>query len=253
MATDRIRKVTDSLKDLASIGYRYGEFDSTHNKLNVSIESIGIIKTTLTRKGVLYAIVKRTKNITDYGKEGHDINEYYNCKGELSAHSPFELLIPITNIDLKKDIIDPLTLVGGKVLVTEIDRYAMKAEYIGELTELNESPLRIPRTILKSMRNYVGGFVPLDSSEQVVRERIEGFGYPLETLKKMYKYSVSDWEGKSVRFEKDAVSYRDVKEAVEGEVVVPAEDSIEELLRELDNSDMKTKKCHLPVKIFSAR
>ncbi len=253
MTTQRIKMVTDGLKDLASIGYRYGEFDSTHNKLNVPIESIGVITSTLTRKSILYAIIKRTKNITDYGRDGHDISEYYNCKGDVNAHSPFELLIPITNIDLKRDVVDPLTLIGGKVLVTEIDRYAMKAEYIGELTELNESPLRIPRTILKSMRNYIGGFVPLDSSEQVVRERIEGFGYPLETLKKMYKYSVSDWDGKSIRFEKDAVNYRDIKEAVEGEVIVPAADSIEELLRELDNNDMKTKKCHLPVKIFSAR
>lgn len=250
---DRIKQVTEGLKDIASIGYRYGEFDSTHNKMNVPVESIGVIAATASRYGVLYAIIRRTKNKSDYGKEHKsEVVEYYNCGGDLSAHNPYELSIPITNINLKKDIIDPLTLVGEKVLVTEINRYAMKAEYIGGLVELNESILNIPRVILKSMRNYVGSFVTLDSTEDVVRERLEGFGYPTETFKKMHKYTVQDWLGKSVRFEGDAVYFRDTKQAVEGELVIPASDTLEET-RDLDKEDMKTKKCHLAVKIFSAR
>lgn len=250
---DRINQVTEGLKDLASIGYRYGEFDSTHNKMNVPVESIGVIVNTSSRNGVLYAIIKRTKNKSEYGKEhSGEVSEYYNCNGDINAHTPYELSIPISNVDLKKDVVDPLSFLGGKVLVTEINKYAMKAEYIGSLVELNESILNIPRTIFKSMRNYVGGFVSLASTEDTVRERLDGFGYPKETYDKMYKYSVQDWLGKSVRFENDAVYFRDVKEAVEGELVIPASDTLDET-RDLDNTDMKTKKCHLPVKIFSAR
>lgn len=250
---DRIQQITESLKDAASIGYRYGEFDSTHNKMNVPVESIGVIVSTSSRDGVLYAIIKRTKNKSEYGREHPgEIFEYYNCDGDVNAHSPYELSIPITNVDLKRDIVDPLTFIGGKVLVTEINRYAMKAEYIGGLVELNESILNIPRTLFKSMRNYVGSFVSLNSTEDVVRERLEGFGYPKETYDKMYKYSVQDWIGKSVRFEGDAVYFRDTKKAVEGELIIPASDTLEET-RALDREDMKTKNCHLPVKIFSAR
>ena len=113
---DRIKQVTEGLKDIASIGYRYGEFDSTHNKMNVPVESMGVIDSTMTNNGTLYAILRRLKNKSDYGKEHQDeVVEYYNCDGDVNSYSPFELLIPLSNINLKRDVINPLDLIGGKV------------------------------------------------------------------------------------------------------------------------------------------
>lgn len=243
--------IKDSFNELSTYN---GNKSTIHNRLVLerSVQSVGIVDSVMTTDSIVYAIIRRCGSDPD----NFDLSTpdgYYNCNGDVTCYSPFELMIPLININLSVVPLNPQQLVGGKVLVSEIDGIAMKAEYIGILNEVNESPVNIPRTVLTSIRNYIGGYVKLDSDDLQIRNAVDSFGIPQDTLKKLNSYSVSDWSGNVVRFDTDAVMYRDVKQQDQGELVLKDNDSLSQLIRHINQKDMKTKRCHLPTTLFSAR
>lgn len=235
----------------AAVGFKSGESNNTKMKMNTSSESLGIIASVLTVNKTVYAICYRQTPVTKALKEHPEggVKEYYNCTGDVFKMSPYELLMPIKNLDLSRDIIDPRTLIGQKVLVSEINGQALKAEYINELDELNESPLKISRALLRTIRNYVGGYTTLDSKEERVQKIMAQFGLT-DVAEKLHEHPLSDWLGQSVSFKDEGKYTNDVAKPKDGEVVFEAPEGV---ARHLNRTSMKTKNCHLPVKLFSAR
>lgn len=251
--------MSKSLKDRAiesakALGSYNGDRNTIHNRLVLerSKQSIGIISSIMTTDNVVYAIIARIGSQPDT----YDLSEkdgYYNCDGDPASYSPFELMIPIINVQLDLNPIDPKQLIGGKVLVSEIKGVAMKAEYIGKMTEVNESPLNIPRSTLATLRNYVGGYMKLDHKDPQIRDVIDELGIPIDVLTKLNTYTVSEWDGNVVRLSSDAVMYRDTGKQVQGEIVIQDLDNLGAFIRNINRKDMKTKECHLPTILFSAR
>ena len=144
MKTSKTEQFKQRIADVASqayVGYRSGEFNTTRSKMRTSMESVGIIDSILTVDSVLYVIAYRAEPITQFSKDHENvevIKEYYNCQGDINAYSVYELLMPITNIDLKREVLDPRTLIGSKVMVSEINGLAVKAELITNIDEFND-------------------------------------------------------------------------------------------------------------------
>jgi len=217
-----------------------------------SVESIGYIHSILQVDKHVYAIIMRADS-PDFDiscADGLDGASFFNCVGDFHSKSPYELLIPITNIDLSIDIIDPRTLIGGSVLVSELFGEAVKAEYIGELERTDQLPIKISKKVFNSIRNYVGAYTRLDSDEKSVQDVLNRFGIDQELSKKLYETDIHDWAGNVIRFENEAVYTNDVMQPKDGEIIIKP---IEDLQRHIHEKGMKTKNCHLPVKIFSAR
>lgn len=255
MKASKTQQLKERIADIASqayVGYRSGEFNTTRSKMRTSMESIGIIDSILTVDSVLYAIVYRAEPVIQFNKDHavtEQIKEYYNCRGDIDAYSVYELLMPITNIDLKREVLDPRSLIGSKVMVSELNGLAVKAEVITDLEELNESPLKIPRTLLSSIRNYIGAYTRIDSEEDRVTSLLDRLGLS-DTAKKLYDKSATDFSGKVWSYENNAVYGRDTAALKEGEDSLKP---IDGFARHVTNESMKTKNCHLPVKLFSAR
>ena len=249
--TESFKNTIANAASKAYVGFRSGEFNTTRQKMKTSIESLGIVDSVLVVNKTIYVIAHRvqprSKNIQAH--EGEAV-EYYNCNGDVKAYSPFELLMPIINIDLSRDHLDPRDLIGGSVLVSEVNGQAMKAEFVGELEELNESPLDVPRALLSSIRNYVGSYTTLNNKDERVQSIVNQFGIG-DVVDEIYKTSSMDWIGNVVSFEKEGDYTKDSHATKqEGRLVIQA---VENLTRHLKGEDMKTKLCHNPVKLFSAR
>ena len=255
MKASKTEQFKQRIADVASqayVGYRSGEFNTTRSKMRTSMESVGIIDSILTVDSVLYVIAYRAESITQFNKDHEHIEpikEYYNCQGDINAYSVYELLMPITNIDLKREVLDPRTLIGSKVMVSEINGLAVKAELITNIDEFNESPLKIPRALLSSIRNYIGAYTRMDSDEDRVTSLVDKLGLT-DTTKKLYDKSANDFSGKVWSYDNNAVYGRDTAKLKDGEDSLKP---IEGFARHVTNESMKTKNCHLPVKLFSAR
>lgn len=249
---------TESLKNAianaaakAYVGFKSGEFNTTRQKMKTSMESLGIVDSVLVVNKTIYVIAHRAKALSKNIQmhEGEAV-EYYNCIGDVKVYSPFELLMPVINIDLSRDTLDPRSLVGGSVLVSEINGQAIKAEFVGELAELNESPLDVPRALFKSIRNYVGAYTALNDKDERVQSIVQQFGLG-NVVDEIYKTSAMDWIGNVVSYETDGDYTKDSHATKqEGRLTIKA---VENLTRHLNGEDMKTKLCHNPVKLFTAR
>lgn len=221
-------------------------------KIEASTEEYGYIYSVLQVNKTIYAIIVDAKspNFDFTCTNGLDGARFFNCEGDFSSKSPYELLIPISNIDLSIHVLDPRTLIGGKVLVSILNGDAVKAEYIGEIDNTGETPLKIPRTLFKSLRNYIGAYTRLDDESPEVEQARELLGLDHELAKKLYETDIKDWNGVVVRYENEAVYTNDVMQPKDGEVIITP---IGDVAKHIQEKGMKTKNCHLPVKIFSAR
>ena len=250
--SELLQHIKEQVTDILSYN---GDKNTIHNRLvhPTPKESVGVISSIMTTNNTVYAIIKRS---TDDDCDSHSgVNEYYNCKGDVNMHSPYELYVPLINIHLNKDKFNPQSLIGGKVLVRELKGTVLKAEYIGELTEVNESPSKVSRSVLQSFRNMVGDNVSMTDTSPDVLSALSELDITQDMVKKLNKYSVSDLEGNIVRFDADAPPYRDVMKQINGEFVInnSDNDSIGQLIKHVNQKDMKTQECHLPTTLFSAR
>lgn len=220
--------------------------------IQASTEEIGIIYSVLQVDKTVYAIAIKgdTANYDISCSNGFDGIEIFGCYGNIHAFSPHELYFPISNIDLSILTIDPRTLIGGRVMVSLLDGYPVKMEYVGQVDGLDDTPLYLARNVFRSLRNYVGAYKRLDSDDADVKAARDKFGIDKEVAKKLYSLDIHDLKGNVLRFEGDAVYTNDVLQPKEGEIIVKP---IENLTRLVNEKAMKTKRCHLPVKIFSAR
>ena len=248
---DRFIRAVEDVKYISTPSINQGEYDATLRKLNNRTDSMGIIHSVLVQGNTLYVVAQRIKNIYTHNDD-HDIVEFYNCiGGDPENYSLYELFMPVINIDLSRDIVDPRKFIGGKVLVTEIDNIPVKTEFIGELEEINESPLKIARTVLRNMRNFLGPTTPLDDGSEKTEAIIRAFGYNPEQISQLMSLTLAEaGEGKVFNLNGEGQYYQDTAQAPENIITIK---TVADMNRHLNESPMKTKRCHLPVKLFSAR
>lgn len=246
---DRFVTAVDDVKHLSKLTISQGEYDATLRRLNNRTDSMGIIHSALVQGNTLYVVAQRIVNLNKSNND-HDIVEFYNCLGEVENYSMYELLMPVVNIDLSYDVVDPRKFIGGKVLVTEVDNIPVKTEFIGQLDEINESPIKIARTVLRSIRNFIGPTTRLDAQDALTEDIVRGFGYNPEMMKKLMEQSVLDNAGVVFNFSGEGQYTQDTTQNPEGIVTIK---TVADMNRHLNESPMKSKKCHLPIKIFSAR
>ena len=246
---DRFVTAVDDVKQLSRMSISQGEYDATLRRLNNRTDSMGIIYSALVQGDTLYVVAQRTVNLNK-SNDIHETVEFYNCLGDVENYSMYELLMPVVNINLSSDVVDPRKFIGGRVLVTEIDNIPVKTEFIGQLDEINETPIKIARTVFRSIRNFIGPTRRLDSKDALVEEVIKGFGYNPEIMQKLMEQPVLENAGVVFNFAGEGQYTQDTTQNPEGVVTIK---TVEDMHRHLNNSPMKSKKCHLPIKVFSAR
>ena len=114
---DRFNRAVEDIKYVSTPSINQGEYAATLRKLNNRTDSMGIIHSVLVQGNTLYVVAQRTKNLFT-GNDDHDAVEFYNCiGGDPENYSLYELFMPVINIDLSRDIVDPRDFIGQKVLV----------------------------------------------------------------------------------------------------------------------------------------
>lgn len=247
---DQFMSVVDDTKNRGALNISQGEQEATLRRLNNRYDSMGVIRNAIAKGNTLYVVAYRVENLHKNSTEHKEL-EYFNCSGDPAYYGLGELFMPVMNVDLSRDIVDPRKFIGGKVLVTEVDNIPVKVEFIGQLDEINESPFKVARTVLRSIRNFIGPTTPLDDSSALSQEIVRGFGATPEQMKKVMELTLENTKhGEVFVIQGQGVYSQDTSEPPEGVVVIK---STQELSRHLEDNPMKTKKCHLPIKIFGAR
>lgn len=248
--TDQFATAVDDVKHLSNLFIGQGEYDATLRRLNNRTDTMGVIRNAIVKGSTLYVIAYRLKNLNKANDE-HEQREYFNCQGAVENYGYGELFMPVINIDLSRDIVDPRKFIGGRVLVTEIDNIPVKTEFIGQLDEINESPFKVARTILRSIRNFIGPTTRLDDNSLTSQDIVRAFGATPDQMKQIMSLTVENTkEGEVFIIQGQGVYSQDTSEPPEGVTVIK---STSDFSRHLEDNPMKSKKCHLPVKIFSAR
>ena len=225
---------------------------NTISQLNETVESIGIIDSITIINNILFCVAYRK----DHTRENVDVEkEYYNCKFPMYMHmySIWELMFPIKNIDLTLDIVDPTSFIGKYVKVKEINGLVVEMEYISELTALNLSPISITRTVLNNIRGLLS-VQSLSDDNDYADKVYRGFGINKAVLKDLYseEYSIEKTSGQVLVLKGDAQMTQETSTPPDNvrainvpRVDVPNKNS--------GQTEQKSKKCHFPAIVFSAR
>lgn len=221
-----------------------------NNSLTGIYESTGIIESVLVIDSNLYGIIRRTDPII--GKEtGHESYPLYGNDMNIdeSVLSPFEVLNRIDNIDLSSLAVDPKTYIGGFVKIQERNNVITRVQYIGNSPFLLDA-LKINQNALRSARKFIGDTGTL--GEGMAKEYLQRMGLTDSQIELIASNKISDWTDNLMRLQDDGTYHNDVDEEVKGEKILTM-DELQNLISNYNKKKMKTKKCHLPVTIFSAR
>lgn len=215
-----------------------------------SREEMGIIEAVLVVDSALYAIIRKVTKEWDVTNHAYYplFNNYLEAQEDVLA--PVELLIPIVNVDLSITNADPKTLIGKYVSVSVISgNRAVKAEYMGSIDDPERGPLKVIQGILYNARMLAGATAKLTEEDSKAREYLAKVENINETNLALLSAQLKDWQGKVVRLKGDATYHNDTDATQEFEITVEAED----FFKQANETKMKTKNCHLPITIFSAR
>lgn len=215
-----------------------------------SEEQLGRIEAVLVVDRVVNAIIRKTRG--EWDEIDHEnfplFNNYLNADEDIL--SPVELLIPIINIDLSQGTFNPNTLIGQYATVSVIDgRRALKAEYIGGVDNPEQGPLKVAQNLLYNARLLAGATAKLTEEDSKAKEYLTKIGNLSETNLALVNMSLDDWKGKVVTLTGDASYHKTTDATEEFELKVEVEDFI----KGANKTKMKTKNCHLPITIFTAR
>ena len=219
------------------------QFKQTH-------EQLGRIEAVLVVDRVLYAIIRRTQG--EWDEINHEsfplFNNFLHVDDEFL--SPTELLIPITNVDLSQGSIQPNDMIGQYATVSVVDNQrAVKAEYIGGVDDPEQGPFKLLQNVLYNARMLAGTTAKLTEEGSKAKEYLSKIENLNETNLAWIGMSFDDWKGKVVTLSNDAVYHKTTDAAEEFELKVEQEN----FFKKANNTKMKTKNCHLPVTIFTAR
>lgn len=217
--------------------------------LRKTVEEEGIIESVMIVDRVVYVIARRVRAYT-YTPSGHEYFALFNNERNIQEDvlSSFELFLPLSNIDLATTTIIPEDLLGKYVLVSLLNGKAVKATYIGNVKAFEQTPLQVLRSALENARSLAGVGKKITEVDKATKYLKEVHNVSSEQLE-LLNNSLKDFQGKVIRVEGDAVYDRDTATKKDVEVVIKSHDFI----RDTNQQAMKTRNCHLPVSIFSAR
>lgn len=213
-------------------------------------EQLGKIESVLVVDRVLYAIIRKAKG--EFDEINHEsfplFNNYLYVEDEYL--SPVELLIPITNVDLAQGTFNPNTMIGQYATVSVVNGLrAVKAEYIGGVDDPQQGPFKVLQNIFYNARMLAGATATLTEEGSKAKEYLSKIQNLNETNLNLVAMSLEDWKGKVVTLQNDAVYHKTTDATEEFEIKIEQED----FFKNSNGTKMKTKNCHLPVTIFSAR
>lgn len=215
-----------------------------------SREELGRIESVLVVDRVAYAIIRKTKG--EWDEINHEnfplFNNYLYVDDEYL--SPIELLIPLINVDLSQGTFSPNSMIGQYATVSVVDGLrAIKAEYIGGVDDPEQGPLKVLQNIFYNARMLAGATAKLTEEGSKAKEYLSKIDNLNETNLELISMSLEDWKGKVVTLKNDAVYHKTTDATEEFELKVEQEN----LFKNSNGTKMKTKNCHLPITIFSAR
>lgn len=214
-----------------------------------SIQEEGIIESVMVVNRVVYVIARRLKESMTSDTDHPYVSLFNNDRHvREEALSPFELLIPVSNIDLAIASAKPEELLGKYVLVSVLKGRAMRAEFIGDISSTSQSPLQLARAALENARSIAGVATRIEESKKAKDFLKDQYNLTDEQLT-LIGMTLEQFKGKVIRVEGDATYDRDTAQKLEHEVIIESHN----LIANTNQEPMKTKNCHLPVTIFSAR
>lgn len=220
------------------------------SNLKKSSYKLGEIESVLVVDSTLYAVIRQLEPTFD--ETGHSVNLLFNnhLGANESKLSPFEVLVRISNIDLEHTLTDPYTLIGkfANVLVIGENR-AVSAEYVGKQETFGSIALKMSQNALYSARVLAGPDSSLLDEESVSKSFLKRNVKLTDNQLDLLDQKLSDWKSKVIRIENDSTNHNTTDQKLENELIIPSED----FFKEANNIKMKTRNCHLPVTVFTAR
>lgn len=210
----------------------------------------GIIESVLVVNNTVYAIIRKTR--VEFDEVSHDYYPLFNnyLKSPEDSLTPTELLIPLINIDMSNNTLDPKDLIGRYAVVEVTDgNRAIKAEYVGSVGDPSQGPLKISQTVLYNARLLAGATARLATADSESRKYLAEVAKLEDEALELLDQKLSEWKGKVVTVEGDANYHKTTDATQEFELKIKSED----FLKEANKTKMKTRNCHLPISIFSAR
>lgn len=205
-----------------------------------TFKSIGIIETVVPMGDVLFAVIRRESFEAERGDDDLTPPLYNNPMGRPEETlSLLELLLPITNVDLRVSIIDPEMLIGYKVQVVES---------VDEILEVNVIPTskRSPTRLELTTQDRVKASNLF--REDPLRQYFGRLGMQTSEIDQYLKIPYTETSGRVVLFagesywHKDTIKLRELEKQYE----------FSSLLTNLKGLPMKVKDCHRPVRLFGA-
>lgn len=202
----------------------------------------GIIRSVILRDDTVFAAVERDLE----GEDDNSHGGFFNCMSyEHVASMTFpELYIPTDIVPIGNDI---NRYVGKNALVTVQDGIAIFASVLQIpqlLTTIKPSTIRAVRL---KLQEKAGDDLFSDAAQKIWTS----FGILPEEVKSLKDmlFNPEEHLDKVVTIEGEGSWNKDTSQVQEGEVVIPPSD----IMLGLNKQGMKSNKCHLPTRIFSAK
>jgi hypothetical protein len=215
-------------------------------------KTVGIIESATVLNSRVFAVLRKTANTDNINYDPGEGSPLYNniLNMEESKLTPFELLIPIKNIDMLHIPIDMSTFIGKFAIVYERSGIAFEAEYLGELWKPSDDASIVASSHIRSARVMLSAMGQADDVEAVKDKMKSMYGYDDSSLNSTFQYNfLSDFQNHIVTWAGESYSFKDVDEQLSYENKLTPVD----ILKYLNKTPMKTKKCHLPNLPFSGR
>lgn len=244
----RIDEINQMYSESTSVGYKFGQLDGARNQINKSYVELGVIKGVFTEGTTILVVAERLNSTSAHPS----IPEYFGTDPDyLENYGWREYYHPLTNLHLSTSLVDPTQLIGHTVKVTLINNIVQEVEYIGSLTNLSDTGSGINGYLLRVARSLIGNLVPLNDESESVKQVLRKLGIDQATIDGLYKYDINDFIGKVVNVDTDAKYYQETTTPQDGVITVKEPTSM--WVDKKESGEMKSKNCHIPVKMFSAK
>ena len=246
-ANARLEKINKMYKDSTSYGYKYGQFDGARSQFNKPNFELGTIRSVFTEGNTILVLAEKLDKDSVHG-----IPQYFGIDPDFIENYGWkEMYFPLSNLHLGVGLVDPRQLIGHTVKVTLINKVIQEVEYVGSLTNLADTGSGVSYFMLRAARALIGNLVPLNDEAPTVKEALKALGITQEVIDGLYKYDIKDFIGKVVNVDTDAKMYQETATPPEG--VVTVKEPTPSWVSNKEEGDMKTKNCHIPLKMFSAK
>ena len=221
------------------------DFNTQANNIQLEIQK-GIIKELYVLNDSVFATIQK-EDISVYSLDDELLEHGNSLFNSIGGLDPLKMTVPeltvLTDIDASNNQLK--RYIGKTVRVTVKKGVAVLAEVEQGFNQLTT----IPASLIRRARSYLSGVTDDIFSEQGKKFFKEN-GYTDEDIENLSKFKyVEEMAGKINTFEGEALWFKDTSAQTKDENIIP----INDLLVGTNQLGMKSKKCHIPTKIFSGK